>query len=162
MTGQSTGDKIDDNIQSYYGELIHNLSNNPSFDTYFAEDGGLGNYLEFFCYPKGHTTYTGYAILVCISLCAPIAAYGQTTLNKQVDSIGWGSLFSPDEMYTITDVSLTSIENEIKSILLRQNLSLLDKDFASRLLPEEVVESLKNENHNDGNQFLHGIFQKTD
>ena len=62
----------------------------------------------------------------------------------------------------ITDNTLTNIENEIKSILSRQHLSLLDKEFASRQLPDEIVEALKNENHNDGSQYLQGIFQKTD
>lgn len=63
------------------------------FDTYYSEDGGLGNYLEFICYPKGHDTYEGNAVLVCVSLCAPIAAYGQTTLNKGANFIGRGGLF---------------------------------------------------------------------
>jgi hypothetical protein len=60
-----------DNISSYYGNLINYLTKNSSFDTYYSEDGGLGNYLDFICYPKGYITYEGNAILVCISLCAP-------------------------------------------------------------------------------------------
>ena len=154
--------QVKDNINSYYGDLISNLTKNPLFDTYYSEDGGLGNYLEFICYPKGHISYKGNAILVCISLCAPIAAYGQTTFTKEVDFIGWGGLFSANQIGDITDITLRSIENEIKSILLRQNLSLLDKEFASKQLPDEVIEALKYENHNDGSQYLQGIFQKTD
>ena len=155
-------DMVEDNIQSYYGELINDLINSPSFDSYYSENGGIGNYLEFFCYPKGQNNYTGFAILVCVSLCAPIAAYGQMTLHKRIDSISWSGLFSPDKMFEITDISLTSIENEIKTILRRHNLSLLDKEFASKRLPDNVIDALKNENHNDGDQYLHGIFQKTD
>lgn len=151
-----------DNINTNYGDLIAKLTQNVLFDTYYSEDGGIGNYLEFICYPKGHSTYDGNAILLCVSLCAPLAAYGQTTLSKETDFIGWGGLFSADNIGDITDPSLTSIENEIKSILLQQNLSLLDKEFASRQLPYEVAEALKNENHNQGNQYLHGMFQKTD
>jgi hypothetical protein len=151
-----------DNINSFYGDLIEKLTNNAMFDTYYSEDGGLGNYLEFICYPKGHNTYKGNAVLVCVSLCAPIAAYGETTLSKGVDFIGWGGLFRADDIGDITDTSLKSIESEIKSVLLQHNLSFLDKEFASRQLPDEVVEELKYENHNDGSQYLHGIFQKTD
>lgn len=151
-----------DNINTYYGDLIKKLTQNILFDTYYSEDGGLGNYLEFICYPKGHSTYAGNAVLVCVSLCAPIAAYGQTTLSKGTDFIGWGGLFNADKICNIADTSLTGIENEIKSILFQQNLSLLDKEFASRQLPDEVAEALTSENHNEGSQYLHGIFQKTD
>lgn len=151
-----------DNINTYYGTLIKKLTQNILFDTYYSEDGGLGNYLEFICYPKGHSTYDGNGVLVCVSLCAPIAAYGQTTLSKGIDFIGWGGLFSANNIYDITDKSLTNIENEIKSILFEQNLSLLDKEFASRQLPDKLAQALTNENHNEGNQYLQGIFQKTD
>jgi hypothetical protein len=151
-----------DNMNYYYGDLITKLTNNLLFETFYSEDGSLGNYLEFISYPKGCKTYEGNAIIVCVSLCAPIAAYGQTTLNKGTDFSGWGGLFSSDNIGNITDTSLTSIESEIKSILFHQNLSLLDKEFASRQLPDEVAEALRNENHNGGNQYLQGIFQKTD
>ena len=60
------------------------------------------------------------------------------------------------------DNSLTIIVNEVKPTLFQQNLSLLDKEFASKQLPHEIVEALRNENHNDGSQYLHGTFQKTD
>ena len=40
-------------------------------------------------------------------------------------------------------------------------LYLLDNEFLSRQLPGEVVDHLKFENHNEGTQYLHGIFQKT-
>lgn len=154
--------QIDSNITTYYGDLILKLTQNSFFDTYYSEDGGLGNYLEFMCYPKALDTYHGNAIRVCVSLCAPIAAYGQTTFSKTHDTVGWGGLFNADKIGEISDTSLTVIENEIKSILQNNNLSLLDKEFASQRLPDEIIEALKNENHNDGNQYLQGIFQKID
>lgn len=152
----------DDNIIPYNGELITRLTQNTPFDTYYSEDGGLGNYLEFICYPKGHELCQGNAITVCVTLCAPIAAYGQTTFQKGSDFIECGCLFSADKIGNIADASLKSIEIEVKSILSRNNLSLLDKEFASRQLPDEIAEALQYENHNDGNQYLLGIFQKTD
>lgn len=151
-----------DNINTYFGDLIKKLTHNILFDTYYSEKGGSGNYLEFICYPKEQDTYNGNAILVCISLCAPIAAYGQTTLSKRTDFIGWGGLFCADKIYSISDTSLMSIEKEVKLILFQQNLILLDNEFVSRQLPDEVAEILTNENHNEGNQYLHGIFQKMD
>lgn len=152
----------EDNIEVFYGGLINRLTKTPLFDTYFSENGGLGNYLEFICYPKGHYAYQGNGIIVCVSLCAPVAAYGQTSFSKGSGSVVWGGLFSAEKIGEISDISLVSIESEIKSILLRYNLSLLDKEFASRVLPAEVVDALKYENHNDGTQYLQGIFQKTD
>ena len=154
--------QVEDNINSYYGELICKLTQNLIFDTQYSEDGGLGNYLEFICYPKGHDTYEGNALIVCVSLCAPVVAYGQLTISKRPGSFGWSGLFSADTIGDITDATLTNIENEVKSILVQNNLSLLDKEFASRRLPDAVIEALRYDNHNDGEQYLQGIFQKTD
>lgn len=154
--------QIAHNITSHYGYLIKSFTENELFDTHFSEDGGLGNYLEFICYPCDPKIYNGNAVMVCISLCSPVAAYGQTTFTKEIDFIGWGGLFSPDKIGLISDGSLTNIEEEVKSILIKYNLTFLDKDFASRPLPSEVAENLLYENHNKGNQYLHGIFQKSD
>lgn len=151
----------EDNISDYYGELINDLIKNKSFDTYYPRNGGLGNYLEFICYPGGHNEYKGSAILVCVSLCAPIAAYGQIKFHKTLQSWSWG-LFSPEKTGLILDKQLISMEAEISTILTRSNLTLIDQEFASRPLPETIVESMRGENHNFGSQFLHGLFQKTD
>jgi hypothetical protein len=151
----------EDNILSYYGDLINSLTKNDSFDTYYSEDGGLGNYLEFICYPRGYNEYDGNAILVCISLCSPIAGYGQIKFHKTLKSWSWG-LFNPDSIGLISDKQLTEIETGINDILKRNNLNLIDQEFASRPLPETIAESLQGENHNIGNQYLHGLFQKID
>ena len=152
----------EDNIDKRFGELINILTKNKSFDTYYSEDGGLGNYLEFMCYPSGQKEYGGNAILVCISLCSPFAAYGQITIHKKQNSFGWGHMFSPEHAYSITDPTLLEIEKQIRDVLKDSKLYLLDKDFLSRPLPSEVADSLRSENHNEGDQYLHGIFQKTD
>jgi hypothetical protein len=152
----------EDGINDYYGDLIKKLTENNLFHCFFSEDGGLGNYLEFFCYPKNHNNGKANAIIVCISLCAPIAAYGQTSIYKTADSFGWGGLFSPNTVGIIKDPALADIEKAIIEVLKNANLSMIDQEFASRPLPEEVVDQLKNENHNEGNQYLHGIFQKID
>jgi hypothetical protein len=154
--------QTDDKINSYYGNLIKNLTQHTLFDTHYSEDGGTGNYLEFMCYPGGHREYHGNAILVCVSLCAPYAAYGQITIFKEQHSFGWGYMFSPDKAYKISDVVLKEIEDIIKQILQQNNCHLLNKEFLSRQLPGEVVEDLKHENHNEGTQYFHGLFQKID
>jgi hypothetical protein len=153
--------QLDDNIGGYYGELIKEFKENNLFDTYYSQDGGLSNYLEFICYPTGHETYNDNAILVCVSLCSPIAAYGQTMFTKTTNSWGWGFI-EPETIGLIRDHNLADIENEVIMILKKYQLILLDKEFVCRPLPAEVIEALKYENHNEGNQYLHGLFQAAD
>jgi hypothetical protein len=153
--------KVDDNIQGYYGDLIHELSNNNLFQTYYSQDGGLSNYLEFFCYPNGHDVYDDNAIAVYVNLCAPIAVYGQIQFTKTTNSWGWGFI-EPETIGLVTDNKLVGIEKEVISILKNYKLNLFDKEFACKPLPNEVVEVLKGENHNQGTQYLHGLFQVTD
>ena len=151
-----------DNINAYYSVVFQKLTTSIMFETYQTEHGGLSNYLEFICYPKGYNAYDGNALLICISLCAPIAAYGQTTLTKEGDFIGWGGLFRAENAGEIYDPTLKIIESEIKSMLIQNNITLLDKDYACRRLPVEIIDMLKYENHNEGDQYLQGIFQKND
>ena len=154
--------KIDANIENFYGGLIKKFIENKLFETYYSENGGLGNYLEFFCFPREDNLYKGNSIVVCISLCAPVAAYGQTTVYKTANSFGWGKLFSPENINLVSDPKLKEIEKEIRNIIEDHKLSLLDQELVSKQLPSEIVRSLKSENHNDGSQYLHGIFQKID
>jgi hypothetical protein len=153
--------QVDDNIENYYGNLISELTKNDFFETYYSQDGGLSNYLEFICYPKGHETYNDNSILVCVSLCSPIAAYGETRFTKTISSWGWGFI-KPEQVSSISDKKLINIEKKILRILVKYKLQIVDKDFTCKLLPDEVVENLKDENHNEGNQYLHGLFQVTD
>lgn len=153
--------QVDDNIEGYYGDLIKELTKNNLFDTYYSQDGGLSNYLEFFCYPNGDDVYDDNAIAVYVNLCAPIAAYGQIRFTKTTNTWSWGFI-KPETIGLITDSNLTDIENEVVRILKKHMLNLLDKEFACKLLPSEVIEALNGENHNEGNQYLHGLFQVTD
>ena len=149
-------------IKSYYGNLISDLSENLLFSTYYSQDGGMGNYLEFICYPLGNDLYDGNAIMVCISLCAPIAVYGQTRLIKfnQTD-YGWNFL-SVDFVGIVLDENLKEIESKIKQILSIHNINEIDKEFASRSLPTEMIDDTNYENLNTGNQYLNGLFQHID
>jgi hypothetical protein len=151
-----------DGIEEFYGDLIRNLTENNLFDTEYSERGEMGNYLEFICYPSGWSIYNGNAIIVCVSLCAPIAAYGQISITKKSGFFGRSGLFSPEYTCSISDDRLIEMEKAVKKMLLDHNLQLLDKDFANRLLPQGLAEQLKHENHNEGDRYLHGIFQKFD
>ena len=153
--------QAEDNIEGYYGDLIERLTKNNLFETYYSQDGQLSNYLEFICYPTGHNTYNDNAILVYVSLCSPIAAYGQTVFTKTKNSWSWGFI-NPENVCSISDPKLIEIQNVITKIIMDHKLHLIDREFACKLLPDEVVENLKYENHNQGNKYLHGLFQVTD
>ncbi len=150
-----------DNVIVYYTELIKNFTENKLFDTYYSQDGGMTNYLEFICYPIGSTEYDGPAIMVCVSLCAPIAVYGQTTFQKTINSQGY-NFITIDSVGLVTDTQLRKLEKEIVNILKKKSLTLIDKDFACKPLPEEVAVNLADQNLNFGNQYLHGLFQWQD
>lgn len=151
-----------DNIDTRYGRLTDRLKDDTGFSTYQTGEGGMGNYLEFLCYPAFTGHYKGSCILVCVSLCCPFAAYGQTTLTIEDNFIGWGGIFKPETTSVITDASLTEVARAISTILQENDVHLLNRHFASKYLPDEVAESIKLENHNEGVQYLHGIFQKND
>jgi hypothetical protein len=143
----------------YYHDLIDDLKNNQHFQTYYSQDGGVTNYLEFLCYPIQNNGKEVKAVMVCISLCAPIAIYGQTTIYVDLHSIGHNFL-ELENVGVVDDKELKPVEEEIKSILNKHGLSLIDKEFASKELPKEVAENL--ENLNEGAKYLHGLFQWTD
>jgi hypothetical protein len=151
-----------DGIDRYYGKLIGSIVVNDVFDSYYSQDGGLGNYLEFFCYPKMEGYYRGNAIQICISLCAPLYAYGQNTVQKTIDSFGWRQMFAAESIGLISDPDLLSIETELNRIMKVHKLTLLTSELAAKELPQEVVEEIQLENHNAGTQVLQGIFQKVD
>jgi hypothetical protein len=157
--------KNEDNIGAYYGDLIRELSNNEFFSTYYSDDGGLSNYLGFVCYPFANEVHGDNAVSVYVSLCAPIAAYGQTAFHKTAGLYGYSygyGFIGAEKVGDITDSKLFDIEIVIKAILKKYRIDLVDKELACRLLPNEIAESLKHENHNVGNQYLHGLFHVTD
>lgn len=153
---------IDDGIEHYYGELIRQIRHNKLFSSYYSQDGSMSNYLEFICYPPKKIWYEGNALMLCMSLCAPLAAYGQISFACSPFSCGRGDLFTPESINTITDPSLHEIEMEIRRCVEQYHLTLLDKEFATRLLAPELQEKLLYENLNGANQNLHAIFQWQD
>jgi len=146
-----------DSIESYFRRLLYRIRNNGSFNTYQSQDGSLSNYLEFFCFPKADL-YNGNAIAVYVSLCAPIACYGQTEFFRNENYTGHNFL-RPDQVGVVIDDRLKIIEEEIIDILGENQLELLNKEFANRPLPEKIVDNLKNSNLNVGDRYLHGLFQ---
>ena len=149
-----------DRTKRNYDDLIQDFTDNEHFETFYSQDGGMTNYLEFFCYLVQHNGGKMNAVIVCVSLCAPIACYGQTTIHY-INSRSIGHDFLKIENVGIVgDKQLKLIESEIKAILNKHNLSLVDKAFADKQLPSEVAENM--ENLNEGTKYLHGLFQWTD
>lgn len=145
---------------AFYEGLIQEITSNQKFECFFSQDGGTTNYLEFYCYPINHKFGKLNSIIVCVSLCAPIAAYGQSTIDFiDIRTIGHEFL-KIENINSVFDKKLLFIEQEIKAILGRYDLYLIDKDFANRELPRDIFESM--ENLNEGSKILNGLFQWTD
>lgn len=149
----------DDNILKHYGQFIKDMNNDPAFECTQTQDGQMTNYLEFICYPKSSSTDVQECIMVCVSLCAPVAAYGQTSFEKSDKSLSF-SFLEAETVGKISSQALKPIEAKILSLLKRQNCEVLDKDFASKKLPEAITEKL--DSLNFGNQVLHALFQWND
>jgi hypothetical protein len=150
-------------VESEFRDLIETFTNNLLFKTIHSGDGSNGNYLEFICFPRGGRIYQAEAIIVSASICAPVSAYGQIFLDMTSSSeygtqYGTGTL-KPEAVGIITDQGLVYIEKEIKAILKRFNFEIIDNEFASKLLPTEVENYLRNGDAYRGNQYFHGIFQ---
>jgi hypothetical protein len=147
----------ENNLENYYGSLIYRFTNHGSFNVYESQDGSMSNFLEFICYPR-QDLYNGNAIIVYISLCAPVACYGQTQFFRNEKYSGHNFL-KPESVGIVNDEQLKLIEEEIIDILKDNDLELISKEFANRSLPQEIVDKMKNTNLNFGDRYLHGLFQ---
>jgi len=141
-----------------YGQLISSFNTGDKFDSIQEQNGGLSNFIEFICFQKNSYGQNLEAIVVFISLCAPIAAYGQIHFFRQKESHG----LSHPEVGTfgqITSESLHDIETEIKRILAANEVTVLPTPFLDQdLLPGLVIE----ENLLEGQKLFHYLFQWTD
>jgi hypothetical protein len=156
----ANGNQIEGNIENYFGPLLSTFRNNEIFKAYEPQDGGTSNFLEFICYPK-EDLYNGNAIAVYISFCAPIACYGQTQFFTNEKYSGHNFL-KPEMVGVVTDENLKTIEEEITAIINDNQLTLINQEFANRILPQEIVDKMKNNNLNFGDKYLHGLFQWMD
>jgi hypothetical protein len=146
----------DDFTNSYIKKLIGDFSENPYFKLLVTHDGGMSNYLEFVCYPAIQDIYAGDAIIVLISLCAPMATYGQIDISIEPKYTGHND-FQAEQAGVVTSFELIEIELEVKRLLRHSNILILDREYLIKPLPKGIITS------NDfllGDQCLHGIFQQ--
>jgi hypothetical protein len=144
-------------IENFYGSLIYRFAHHGSFNVYESQDGSNSNFIEFICYPR-QELYNGNAIAVYISLCAPVACYGQTQFFRNEQYSGHNFL-KPDSVGIVSDKQLKPIEEEILDILKDNDLKLITGEFANRPLPKDVIDKMRNVNLNIGDRYLHGLFQ---
>lgn len=148
----------DQTILAHFGSLIKDMINNQVFECTQTQTGEVTNYLEFLCYPsvtkENESDQPG--IVVCISLCAPVAAYSETMFKKDKRSFLYAF---PDAagVGIIDTSSLKPIEQELLIILKKFGLRVLSNEYATKLLPPKMIESL--DSLNFGNRVLHGLFQ---
>ena len=145
-------------ILTHFGPLIKDVINNKVFECTQTQTGDLTNYLEFLCYPStvkdNGTEQTG--LLVCISLCAPVAAYCETVFKKDKKSFAY-AFPDPAQVSIIEHPGLKPIEKELKSIFKKYDLLIISSDYATKQLPGSMADKL--DSLNFGNKVLHGIFQ---
>jgi hypothetical protein len=148
----------DQTILSHFGPLIKDMINNPAFECTQTQAGDLTNYLEFLCYPStikdDGTDQSG--ILVCVSLCAPVAAYCETLFKKDKKSFAY-AFPDPAHVSVVGHPNLKPIEKALKSILKKYNLDIISNEYATRDLPPQMADKL--ESLNFGKKILHGLFQ---
>ena len=151
---------VDDNINNHYGSLISELVDNSIFSTEQTQDGGMSNYLEFICYPKGFEFYSGPAIMLCISLCAPVASYGEVEFTKAHNYSGLSGFIDPESVGIVTLPMLIPVQRNIVEILKKHEIGVIDSQLACKPLTGAKIASM--ENLNFGTQYLHGLFQWMD
>ena len=152
--------RVDDNIDIHYGSLISEITHNSIFSTGQTQDGGMSNYLEFICYPKGFEFDSGPAIMLCISLCAPIAAYGEVKFTKNHNYFGLSGFIEPESVGVVTQDMLIPVRANIVEILKKHEIGVIEAQVACKPLPGAIIASM--ENLNFGRQYLHGLFQWMD
>jgi hypothetical protein len=147
----------DQTILRHYGNLIKEMNKNKVFECTQTQAGDITNYLEFMCYPPvAESTGDQQGVLVCISLCSPLVAYGETMFKKDKKSLVYAFLI-PEQTGIIKEPHLKPIETEIKTIINKYDLQIISNAYASKPLPEALASSL--DSLNFGSQVLHGIFQ---
>ncbi len=152
--------RVNDNISTYYGSLRSDIVGSSVFTAEQTQDGGMSNYLEFICYPKGSGFYSGPAIMLCISLCAPVASYGEVEFTKAHNYSGLSGFIEPESVGVVTQHMLIPVRANIVEILKKHEIDIIDSLLSCKPLPSAIIASM--ENLNFGNQYLHGLFQCTD
>ncbi|MBX7244757.1 MAG: hypothetical protein K1X53_04620 [Candidatus Sumerlaeaceae bacterium] len=130
---------IDDNIRARYGGLISALHDSSLLRVHQTQDGGMSNYLEFWCRPTNVPDGEAVAeILLCVCLCAPVAAYCESPQVTIPDMSGTGFL-DEDSLNQTRSPSLREAEAFIRQVLVEAEVELLDKSELLKLLPAGIV-----------------------
>ena len=152
----------EDRIEEYFGDLKAFFETNTSFESTVVQDGGLSNYLEFICYPRNKGFGKIDAITLCVSLCAPIAAYGQVGIYIDEKSFGY-DFIKAENVGIIETEELSMIEQLFVPILKKRGIQILDAKEASQKISPDIY---NNENCSlslhEGDQLIYAIFQFMD
>jgi hypothetical protein len=155
-------DRNSNEIEEYFGDLKEYFEKNASFECVLMEDGGVSNYLEFIFYPLNKGFGKIDAIMLCVSLCAPIAAYSQVDIYKEEKSFGYGFI-KAEIVGVIESDELRIIEQLFLPQLKKKGIQILNAQEASQEISSDIY---SNENYSislsEGNQLIHALFQWMD
>ncbi|RYY21751.1 MAG: hypothetical protein EOO04_17660 [Chitinophagaceae bacterium] len=148
---------LEQTVLSHYGPLIKDMVNSPAFDCTQTQTGETTNYLEFLCYPPGKVVNIDRAgVLVCVSLCAPLVAYGETVYKKDKKSFAY-AFPDPGHLGVIETLNLLPVEKELKNIFSKHQLEIVSSEYAAQPLNKEMADNL--DSLNFGHTKLHALFQ---
>lgn len=149
----------DDGIAERYGAIVDALTSPEGFDAASTQDSGMSNYLEYVLFPKGNRGESVSSILLCICLCAPVAAYGEIVCSIEKDCFAWGFL-DVDAADCIESEELLPIEMYISDLLEKNGIKILGQRALLTTLPD----ALRKKIHSlQGDEYLmHALFQFTD
>lgn len=149
----------DDGIKAHYGALLQEIKSIAGSQAKIIQDGGISNYIEIICFPKDQDLLKTPAFLVCISLCAPVAAYGEIAVTDGVEFFAWEPLECMS-VGKVTTPTLKTIEKDVLAILQRHSIQLLSKDFACLKMDAELQDKMISSF--SGKSLFDGIFQWED
>lgn len=146
----------EDQIEAHYGNLIRAFTDHEAFDVVITQDGSMSNFIEIVCFIPNQEPGQHPALLVCISLCAPVAAFVEMEVMMTQDTMSLDEL-DFNAIGQVKSALLIPVQKAVLHILKDNQVDLLDPDYAAQLLPPDLLDKV-NAPHDD-NRIFHGIFQ---
>ncbi len=133
----------DDGVAQRYGPLLQSLRRSTDFTADEMYNGGHYNYIEVICYQPDAVGEAVPAIRLNVSLSAPVAIYGEATV--EVDprhGCLFGGVLRENQVGAVTTSELVPIAREIEAALSANDVEVLDSEYVSQELPQELQDSI--------------------
>jgi hypothetical protein len=145
-------------VEEKYGRFIDTISGSDHFDCKQTQDGGNSNFIEFALTPTIEHGPKKAAILLLISLCAPICVIGEIEFISEAKFFGFNRP-ALEDLNKINNPKLLMVAKEVSSILKENGILILESEFINQnppstlMLPENIIR---------GEKLFNWLFQLTD